>query len=64
MVAFGLFPSNRWLMTISFASAVRARTKRMGCEFMLVGPHFASSYNAFTWSSLTGSDENVLAVRA
>jgi len=49
--------------SFSFASFVRTNTNRAGCVFMVVGPHFISSWIDLNCSSVTGP-ENPLCVRA
>jgi hypothetical protein len=42
MTFFWLAPDSAGL-SLSLASALRTKTMRCGCEFAVVGPHFASS---------------------
>src|SRR5919197_2495633 len=50
--------------SFSLPSFERTKTKRAGCEFALVGPHFISSCSCLSVASLTGLSVNTLCVRA
>src|SRR5712671_5790052 len=63
-IVLSTFAGPRWGLRRSFAAAVRRKSNRIGCVFMLVGPNLATSYRSRSMLSGTGLSSQPLCVRA